>query len=155
MGKGNNEEHELEREDKGHDIVVINATNTPGAQPPEEFTGLKVGKRKKYAAGMPAVTNAMRHVGKYMSSKDAMRTMFKLNQKGGFDCPGCAWPDPDDERSALGEYCENGIKAIAEEAQKQSIGAKFFKRHSVPEMLKWSDFEMGKKGRLAEPMVLR
>jgi len=81
--------------------------------------------------------------------------MFRLNQKGGVDCPGCAWPDPDGERSRLGEYCENGVKAIAEEAQKQTLGRDFFAKHSVAEMLGWSDFELGKQGRLAEPMLLR
>ena len=70
------------------------------------------------------------------------------------DCPGCAWPDPDDERSKMGEYCENGMKAIAEEATKNSINRSFFARHSVQEMASWSDFEIGKKGRLTEPMVL-
>ncbi|MEO1260207.1 MAG: FdhF/YdeP family oxidoreductase [Bacteroidota bacterium] len=147
MGK-DSDQKEME-----YDIVVV--TETPGAQPPEKFTGLQLGERKKQAAGLPAVTNAMRHVARYMAPTDAVRTMFKLNQKGGFDCPGCAWPDPDDDRSALGEYCENGIKAIAEEAQKKSIGADFFQKHTVAEMRTWSDFELGKKGRLAEPMVLR
>ena len=142
-----------EQEDKGHDIVVVNTT--PGAQPPEEFTGLKVGKRKLKSGGLPAVVSALGHVSKYMAPAKAVRTMFKLNQKGGIDCPGCAWPDPDDERSALGEYCENGVKAIAEEIQKKSIGADFFRQHSVSEMRTWSDFVLGKKGRLAEPMVLR
>jgi molybdopterin-dependent oxidoreductase alpha subunit len=150
MIKKNNAKPDIEK--KGHDIGL---TTTPGAQPPEEFTGLKVGDAKKKAAGLPAVLNAVKHVGKYMTPVNAVKTMFKLNQKGGIDCPGCAWPDPDDERSKLGEYCENGIKAIAEEAQRHRIGADFFRRHSVAEMLRWSDFEMGKKGRLSEPMVLR
>ncbi|WNH10881.1 FdhF/YdeP family oxidoreductase [Thalassobellus suaedae] len=63
-------------------------------------------------------------------------------------------PDPDDERSKLGEYCENGMKAIAEEAQNKTIGADFFAQHSVDELASWSDFEIGKSGRLAEPMFL-
>ena len=139
-------------EDKGYQIVV---QSTEGAQPPEEFTGLKVGERKTSAAGLPAVFSALQHVGKYMSAGDAVKTMFRINQQGGFDCPGCAWPDPDDERSKLGEYCENGIKAIAEEAQSKTIGTAFFRQHSISEMRSWSDFKLGKQGRLAEPMVLR
>lgn len=90
-----------------------------------------------------------------MGVRRAYKTMFKINQKGGFDCPGCAWPDPDDERSAMGEYCENGIKAIAEEAQKKTIGAAFFAANSVEKMRQWSDFQLGKQGRLAEPMWLK
>jgi len=128
---------------------------TPGAQPPESFTGIKVKKPKKNSAGVPGITTALKHVGNYMGAGQAVRTMFKVNQKGGFDCPGCAWPDPEDERSKLGEYCENGIKAISEEAQKKTIGREFFSQHSILQMRQWSDFEIGKQGRLVEPMILR
>ncbi len=138
---------------KEHDIIVVE--QTPQAQPPREFTGIQLTKPKNKAAGLPGVITALQHAVKYMKPDAALKTMFRLNQKGGIDCPGCAWPDPDDERSALGEYCENGIKAIAEEAQRRTIGRDFFAKHSVAEMSKWSDFEIGKKGRLAEPMVLR
>jgi molybdopterin-dependent oxidoreductase alpha subunit len=126
-----------------------------GAQPPEQFTGIKLGNPKEKAAGIPGVIAAVSHARKYMGGKEAIRTMFRVNQKGGFDCPGCAWPDPDDDRSKLGEYCENGIKAIAEEAQKKTIGADFFQQHSIQEMLGWSDFQIGKTGRLEHPMILR
>ncbi len=128
---------------------------TPGAQPPESFTGMKLKPAKTNSAGPPGVITALRHAGKYMAPGDAVRTMFRLNQKGGIDCPGCAWPDPDDERSRLGEYCENGIKAISEEAQRKRLDRQFFAEHSIAEMRSWSDFEIGKKGRLTEPMVLR
>lgn len=124
-------------------------------QPPVEFTGIKVGKPKTKAAGLPAVTATLKQANKYMGVNNARKTMAKVNQKGGFDCPGCAWPDPDDERSKLGEYCENGIKAIAEEATKRRITPAFFAKHSVEQMRNWSDFEIGKKGRLTSPMVLR
>ena len=56
------------------------------------------------------------------------------NQKGGFDCPGCAWPDPDDERSAF-EYCENGAKAVAEEATTRRVDPEFFAAHPVADLL--------------------
>jgi molybdopterin-dependent oxidoreductase alpha subunit len=139
-------------EDKGHNIVV--AANHR-AQPPVSFTGLKLAKVPVSSAGMPAVFSALGHARRYMGVGIAYRTMFKVNQKGGFDCPGCAWPDPDDERSAMGEYCENGIKAIAEEAQKKTIGAAFFAANSVETMRQWSDFQLGKQGRLAEPVWLK
>ena len=139
-------------EDKGYNIVV--AANHR-AQPPVSFTGLKLAKVPVSSAGMPAVFSALGHARRYMGVGRAYRTMFKINQKGGFDCPGCAWPDPDDERSAMGEYCENGIKAIAEEAQKKTIGAAFFAANSVETMRQWSDFQLGKQGRLAEPVLLK
>ena len=128
---------------------------TSGAQPPERFTGIRIAHAKDRAAGIPSVLKALGHARKYVAPGDALKVMFRLNQKGGIDCPGCAWPDPEDERSKLGEYCENGIKAISEEAQKTTIGREFFARHAIAEMLQWSDFEIGKKGRLAEPMFLR
>lgn len=140
-------------EKKGNDIVIV--SETPAAQPPEEFTGIQLSEPKDKAAGVPGVVAAVSHAFHYMSPVNAVKTMFRLNQKGGFDCPGCAWPNPDDERSRLGEYCENGIKAIAEEAQNKTIGADFFAQYSVVEMSKWSDFEIGKKGRLAAPLVLK
>jgi molybdopterin-dependent oxidoreductase alpha subunit len=140
---------------KGKDIIVIDSNENTGAQPPESFTGIRKRRPKTKAAGLPAISSALRHARKYMRPGDALKVMFKLNQKGGIDCPGCAWPDPDDDRSRLGEYCENGIKAIAEEAQRKSIGADFFAQHSIAELQQLSDFELGKKGRLAEPLVLR
>ncbi|HAN32303.1 MAG TPA: hypothetical protein DCQ06_11960, partial [Myxococcales bacterium] len=68
-------------------------------------------------------------------------------------CPGCAWPEPA-HRSAF-EFCENGAKAVAEEATRKRVGPAFFAKHSVAELSKWSDFELGRSGRLTEPMVLR
>lgn len=115
---------------------------------------LKVGSPKENSAGIPALVSAFNHMSRYMNIGDMVKTTFKLNQKGGIDCPGCAWADPDDERSALGEYCENGIKAIAEEATKKRIGPEFFKQHSISTLLEWSDFQLGKTGRLTQPMVL-
>lgn len=121
---------------------------------PEEFTGIRIKKIPEGAVGIPAISSTVKQLSKYMSPRQAMKTMFKVNQKGGFDCPGCAWPDPDDERSKLGEYCENGVKAIAEEAQRKTIGKRFFARNSVDELAAYSDFDLGKFGRLAEPLVL-
>ncbi|TWO32694.1 FdhF/YdeP family oxidoreductase [Seonamhaeicola sediminis] len=120
----------------------------------ENFTDLKITKPPKNSVGFSALKSATGMVLKYMKPLDALKISSKLNQKGGFDCPGCAWPDPDDDRSLLGEYCENGIKAMAEEAQKNSIGRDFFAKHSVNQLAEWSDFEIGKSGRLAEPMYL-
>ena len=86
-------------EDKGHQIVVTEKTN---AQPPIDFTGLRLGKMKANSAGIPSILSSLSQANKYMSTGTAIKTMFRMNQKGGFDCPGCAWPDPDDDRSSLG-----------------------------------------------------
>jgi anaerobic selenocysteine-containing dehydrogenase len=135
-------------EEKQSDIPLKDMPDQPDGH-------LRQSHPKHKAAGVPAVLVSLEYMLKYMSPADAWKAAFALNQKGGFDCPGCAWPDPDDERSSIGEYCENGIKAIAEEAQKKTVRGKFFKKHSVKTMLEWSDFELGKKGRLAEPVWLR
>ena len=124
------------------------------AKTPEDFLNLKTTQRPENSVGFSSIKKAVGQVSKYMKPSDAFKLALKMNQKGGFDCPGCAWPDPDDERSSLGEFCENGIKAIAEEAQNKTIGTDFFAKHSVDELASWSDFEIGKSGRLAAPMFL-
>ncbi|MCH5684461.1 hypothetical protein LWM68_09395 [Niabella sp. W65] len=77
-----------------------------------------------------------------------------MNQFKGFDCPSCAWPDPDDERSPIAEYCENGAKALAEEATSKKLTAEFFRKNSITDLAKLNDYHIGKLGRLTEPMYL-
>jgi len=124
------------------------------AKTPESFLDIKTKTPPKNSVGFTSIIAALGHVFKYIKPADAIKISKNLNQKGGFDCPGCAWPDPDDERSSLGEFCENGIKAMAEEAQNKTIGSEFFEKHSVDELASWSDFEIGKSGRLSEPLFL-
>lgn len=123
-------------------------------RPLEEKEEITLGETKKVAVGIPAITSSIQHMLKYMKPAEAFKASLKINQKKGFDCPGCAWPDPDDDRSRIGEYCENGIKAIAEERSAKKIKADFFAKHSVQEISTWDDFTIGKKGRLTEPMYL-
>jgi len=126
----------------------------PNAENPEEFTGLKLTKPKDVAAGIPAVISTAKHVFGEMGFGRGFKALLTLNQKDGYDCPGCAWPDPDDERSPIAEYCENGAKAIAEEATSKKLTAKFFAENSVASLADHTDYEIGKKGRVAEPMYL-
>lgn len=82
--------------------------------------------------------------------------MFKLNQPTGFDCPSCAWPDPDAEKvNTIAEYCENGVKAVAWESTRHRIDADFFKTYSIDSLLKKSDHWLEKQGRLTQPMILK
>ena len=83
-----------------------------------------------------------------------IKLLKNLNQKYGFDCPGCAWPDPDEKRAFLAEYCENGAKAVAEEATKNRVSPMFFSTYSVSNLAKLSDYEIGKKGRITQPVYL-
>ena len=89
-------------------------------EPPKELTGIQLKAPKQSSVGKAAVFSAIGQMNKYMKTGEAIKLSLKMNQKGGFDCPGCAWPDPDDERSKFGEYCENGIKAIADERSKKN-----------------------------------
>lgn len=121
--------------------------------PSENLTGLKQTAPSHKAAGMKGVTVAMKHLSQELGLWDGLRLMAKVNQPGGVDCPGCAWPDPE-QRSRLFEYCENGAKAIAEEATRKRVDAVFFAQHSVQELSTWSDYEIGKSGRITEPVYL-
>ncbi|WP_271783468.1 FdhF/YdeP family oxidoreductase [Aquimarina algiphila] len=121
---------------------------------PTEFTGIKLKEPAEYAAGIPAVKVALQHAFKEMGVVKSLHTLAHMNQKDGFDCPGCAWPDPD-APSKLGEYCENGAKAIAEEATNKRVDKSFFEKYSVEELSHWSDYQIGKSGRLTEPMILK
>ncbi len=114
---------------------------------------LKVTPPPETSAGIHAVTNALRHLYGKMGPIRATRGMLRLNQKGGIDCQSCAWPDP--EHRTINEFCENGAKALADEATKQLIGREFFAEHSVEELAAQSDFWLNSQGRLTEPMVLR
>lgn len=127
---------------------------TNGAENPEKLTGLKKGDIKKIAAGIPAVVNSLQQVFGEAGVIRGSKALLKLNQKDGFDCPSCAWPDPDDERSGIAEYCENGAKAIAEEATAKKLEADFFAEHSVASLAGLTDYEIGRKGRIAQPMYL-
>jgi molybdopterin-dependent oxidoreductase alpha subunit len=126
----------------------------PGSENPEKLTGLKKGKIKKVAAGIPAVVSSLEKTIGEAGLQRGLKALFHLNKKGGFDCPSCAWPDPDDERSGIAEYCENGARAVAEEATAKKLTADFFSQNSVHDLGKLSDYEIGGKGRVAQPMFL-
>lgn len=126
----------------------------PNAENPETFTGLKLSKPKEMAAGIPAVLSSAKHMLAEMGPARAWKALAELNQKDGYDCPGCAWPDPDGHRSPIAEYCENGAKAIAEEATTKKCDPAFFAKHSVYELAQLTDYQIGKSGRVTEPMYL-
>ncbi len=127
----------------------------PG-RPPARFTGITVSAPATEAGGLAAVTSTLRHLRDAgLGPVAGMAALRRMNQTDGFDCPGCAWPDPDEKRSFLAEYCENGAKAFAEEATTRRADAAFWARHSIEELRGWSDHELGRSGRLTEPLVRR
>src|SRR5204863_5161991 len=90
---------------------------------------LEVGKPKTIAGGVGAAWTSLQHIHGATGLMRGGRALLKINQAEGFDCPGCAWPESDD-RSHL-EFCENGAKAVAEEATLRRVDAAFFAEHSI------------------------
>src|SRR5450432_3092874 len=126
----------------------------PSAQPPEESAPVQIKPISTVAGGVPAIIEAMKSAWGEMGPLRGTRALLKLNQMGGFDCPGCAWPEPDHER-AHAEFCENGAKHVADEATTKRVTAEFFQQWSVADLSQQSDHWLGKQGRLTQPMVLR
>ena len=124
------------------------------AQPPEKLTGIELKKIPKSAVGAKAVASAINDIKNEVGLVKGIGLLKNLNQKDGFDCPGCAWPDPDEKRAFLAEYCENGAKAVAEEATRNKVSPLFFSTYSVKNLAKLSDYEIGKKGRITHPVYL-
>ena len=120
---------------------------------PADLNPLRLGKVKKTAAGIPAAISSLNHGIRKMGVSKTIKTLLMVNQKEGFDCPGCAWPDPDHRTSF--EFCENGAKAVADEAMKDRVNPRFFQRYNVQNLLKKSDHWLNKQGRISHPMILK
>ncbi len=108
---------------------------------------------KEVAAGIPAIFSTMSHGLSRMGAIRSISNLSRVNSFGGFDCPGCAWPDPDDDRTAF-EFCENGAKAVADEATRARADPNFWSKWSVEELSRKSDRWLNSQGRLTHPMVL-
>ena len=115
-----------------------------------EEADLEVGERKHWAAGVPGVLHSMGPAIEQMGVNRTRKTMLALNQKGGFDCPSCAWPDPD-HRSAF-EFCENGAKAVTWEATPVVVSSAFWAEHSIADLDQKDEYWLGMQGRLSEPV---
>ncbi|MGW5052240.1 FdhF/YdeP family oxidoreductase [Actinokineospora sp. NPDC004072] len=116
---------------------------------------LVTGDPKTYAAGIPGVAATLRHSVAQMGVKRTAQTLRVINQRDGFDCPGCAWPEGQGKHRKAVEFCENGAKAVAEEATLRRVGPEFFAAHPVAELAERTDYWLGQQGRLTQPMVLR
>lgn len=117
-------------------------------------SALTVSPPKTQAAGVRAVGVALGRAVSDMGVVRTARTLARLNQANGFDCPGCAWPEPSEHRR-IAEFCENGAKAVAEEATVNTVGPEFFATHSLADLAEKSGYWLGRQGRLTHPMVLR
>ncbi len=111
---------------------------------------IQVTSPKEWAAGIPAVYHSLKPAVQHMGAKRALEATFKMNQKDGFDCPSCAWPDPS-HRSKF-EYCEEGVKAVTWEASPVIIPSEFWAEHSITELRGRTEYWLGMQGRLTEPV---
>ena len=113
---------------------------------------VRVTGTKKVAVGVPAVLHALQISNDQMGVARSVQSLLRVNQKDGFDCPGCAWPEED--KRHIAEFCENGAKAVAEEATVRRVGPEFFAEHSLDELAAHDDWWLGQQGRLTHPMIL-
>jgi molybdopterin-dependent oxidoreductase alpha subunit len=104
------------------------------------------------AAGLPAIGHTLRMAQQQMGVRRTAQTLLKVNQKDGFDCPGCAWPEGEKRHAA--EFCENGAKAVAEEATLRRVTPDFFAAHPVEDLASRSGYWLGQQGRITHPMLL-
>jgi molybdopterin-dependent oxidoreductase alpha subunit len=126
----------------------------PGDEPPLETGPARVGDRFLSTAGLYSIWETTRRGVREMGVRRSLQTLLKVNQKDGFDCPSCAWPDPDGARKTA-EFCENGAKAVASEATTARATPEFFERHPIPMLLGQSDLWLDRQGRLTHPMLRR
>ena len=115
-----------------------------------EYPDLEVHKREKWAVGLPAILSAVEPAIKDMGVSRTAKLFLAMNQKDGFDCMSCAWPDPDNRKIA--EFCENGARAVTWEATPVTVPISFWAEHSVIDLLTRSEYWLGMQGRLVEPV---
>jgi molybdopterin-dependent oxidoreductase alpha subunit len=125
----------------------------PGAEPttPLETSQPVFEVPAKRAGGVPAVVATTRYILREAGVRRALRVLGAVNQPSGFDCPSCAWPDP--KTPSRAEFCENGAKAVADEATRKRVGPEFFRAHSITDLLARSDAWLNAQGRLTHPML--
>ncbi len=109
-----------------------------------------IGKSSNAAGGWGALKSVGRQLMGSGKPLSGAKTMLKANQPDGFDCPGCAWGDP--EHGSSFEFCENGVKAVAWEATKARVTPEFFAKHTVSELKDWTDYDLEHQGRLTHPV---
>jgi molybdopterin-dependent oxidoreductase alpha subunit len=123
-------------------------------EPPLEENGAHHTDPSAAAGGPIAVLTTAQFGIKEMGVARSFQTLLRVNQKDGFDCPSCAWPDPDDARKTA-EFCENGAKAVASEATTKRLTPEVFARYSISDMLSKPDVWLEEQGRITHPMIRR
>ncbi|MGX1162206.1 formate dehydrogenase major subunit [Arthrobacter sp. SLBN-100] len=126
------------------------ARKNPKVEEADETELEVTGHPKTWAAGVPGVYHSMKPALEHMGLERSRKTLLALNQKDGFDCMSCAWPDPGHRKTF--EFCENGAKAVTWEATPVVISSEFWAEHPVSELRERSEYWLGMQGRLTEPV---
>ncbi len=138
-------------------VGVLSSTPTEPqstrAQPPDDSASVRTGDASEAAGGVGALAATVRYASAQTGLLRGARVLARTNQTSGFDCPGCAWPEPAD-REAI-EFCENGAKAVLSEATTRRADPGFFAAHSIEDLAARSDAWLNDQGRITHPMVLR
>src|SRR5271154_7016715 len=132
------------------DRLPSSSVRKPAVQVNEPEAGPVFEPYKSPAGGwgaLRAVAQALREQSVVLKGS---QTLLSMNQPDGFDCPGCAWPDP--KHTSSFEFCENGAKAVSFELTKRKVTREFFAAHTVSELERQSDYWLEEQGRLTEPM---
>ena len=108
-----------------------------------------VGRRVTSAAGLGGIYHAMQHA----VPNRGVLPLITMNKHGGVDCPGCAWPEPEQGDLGIVEFCENGAKAIAEETTPGRADVDFWASHTVQALREKTDHWLGKQGRITTPLL--
>ncbi|MEU3330646.1 FdhF/YdeP family oxidoreductase [Glutamicibacter creatinolyticus] len=116
---------------------------------------LKVSEPQRSAAGAKAVMVSMERGFAEAGVSRTLRSMARVNQRGGFDCPGCAWPESITGRRKPAEFCENGAKAIAEEASARVVTPQWWAEHPISVLREKTEYWLGSQGRITTPMIIR
>jgi molybdopterin-dependent oxidoreductase alpha subunit len=142
-----------DRDEQTSETVAGSVDGEP-TPPAVELATVDVRPYHHPAAGVGAVVNTMKQALPQMGVLRTVSILSKVNQVEGFDCPGCAWPEPGAAHRAYAEFCENGAKAVAAEATRRRVTPDFFRQWSVPQLLEQSDYWLESQGRLTHPMHL-
>jgi molybdopterin-dependent oxidoreductase alpha subunit len=111
---------------------------------------IEIGAPQNWAAGVPGVLHSTIPALEGMGITRTRKTLLAMNQKDGFDCMSCAWPDPTHRKTF--EFCENGAKAVTWEATPVTIGSEFWAEHPLSDLQGRTDYWLGMQGRLTEPV---
>src|SRR6188768_3264398 len=128
---------------------VVVGPNDPTTTPIETGEPI-VEPPAREAGGVRAVVSSTRYMLRESGLKRGLRVLTAVNQQTGFDCPSCAWPDP--KKPSAAEFCENGARAVADEATTRRVGPEFFQEHSISDLLQRSDAWLNAQGRLTHPV---